>query len=372
VVDSVVPLGREYPTNKECKYKVACTNKACCFAHPFGRMAVPRETARVWITHTLELEELAAPVPLPLDVPDAATSFQFQGEFVFFFEPYPGTWAKQHYKSAIVHRFDPARQRHGLLRDFSLDGHYCNCAVGAGSYMVFSFWPYEEEAIRAIWECLRVARSMEKELRAKTREVDQLRQELAGKDAEASKLQRAIADRDARIADCEAAITSLRATARSNAAQLVRARQDARAAVEDSRRAQSARREAVAEARAARAAAAAARKEQRATEAAWRRQQQNQERARAERLRLRDPIHVYALRGGAAGLRGDDWQLVLDYHKGAHDIRLGRAGPGGGRAQGLEVTEHRVVYRFELAVPEDLEAIRAPLPLVPARLCPDF
>jgi hypothetical protein len=370
--DSVTPLGREYPANKECKYKVACTNKTCGFAHPFGRMPVPRETARVWITHTLELEELAAPVPLPLDVPDVATSFQFQGEFVFFFEPYPGTWAKEHYKTAIAHRFDPARQRHRLLRDFSLDGHYCNCAVGAGGYMVFSFWPYEEEAIRAIWECLRVARSMEKELRAKTREADELRKELGGKDAEVSKLQQAIADRDAHIADSAATIAHLRASAQFKATQLARARQDARAAAEDSRRAQSARREAVAEARAARAAAAAARKEHRASEAAWRRQQQNQERARAERLRLRDPIHIYALRGGAAGARGEDWQLVLDYHKGAHDIRLGRAGPGGGGVQGLEVTEHRTVYRFELAVPADVGSIGAPLPLVPARLCPDF
>ena len=63
---------------------------------------------------------------------------------------------------------------------------------------------------------------------------------------------------------------------------------------------------------------------------------------------------------------------MLDYHKGAHDIRLGRAGPGGGGVQGLEVTEHRTVYRFELAVPADVGSIGAPLPLVPARLCPDF
>jgi len=140
--DSVTPVGSAYPTSKECKYGVACTNKACGFAHPLGRMAVPRETARVWITHTPALEELAAPAPLQLDVPDAATSFQFQGEFVFFFEPHAGTWAKAHFKSAVVHRFDAARGRHLPLRAFSFAGHYCNCA--AGRFLVFSFWPYEE------------------------------------------------------------------------------------------------------------------------------------------------------------------------------------------------------------------------------------
>jgi len=175
---SVVPIGKSYPMDRECKYKTSCTNKKCSFAHPKGRMSIPRETVQVFITHELNLTKKEQPIALPLDIPAVATKMQFQGEFVFFFVPYEGTWAKHHYKTVIVHRYDASKNCHKLLGEYSLDGHYCNCVVGSGRYLVFSFWPYEDEAMRAIWEGEKSMREMKKAQIALEMENEELKKEV--------------------------------------------------------------------------------------------------------------------------------------------------------------------------------------------------
>lgn len=60
----------------------------------------------------------------------------------------------------------------------SLARHYCNSAVARGRYRVISFWACKEEAIRTLWECLRISRAMEKELRDKMLEVQRLQVKL--------------------------------------------------------------------------------------------------------------------------------------------------------------------------------------------------
>merc|ERR1711920_804128 len=124
--------------------------------------------------------------------------------------------------------------------------------------------------------------------------------------------------------------------------------------------------EATRQAAAAKQEAYLARKQLREKEEEWRRQRQNQERARAERLRLRDPIHIYALVEGTSGFSRQDWKLVVDYHKGAHDLYLGEPCPDG--TQILEVTEHESVFRFNLVVPSDVMSMGLSLPIVPDRL----
>lgn len=286
---------------------------------------------------------------------------------MFFFQPYPGAWAKDHYKNVIVHRFDTASQSYMHLADYSLAGHYCNCAVGAGRYLLISFWPFEEEAMRTIWECLKVGRAMEKELKSKTKEIDELKAAVGTKDAEISRLNALIVEKDAYIVYCQEEMARLNEIIRSKNAQLARARYEAKVAIKAAaREAALARKEAAA----ARSAAALVRRQQRESDAMWRQQRQSQERARSERLRLRDPIHIYALAGGTTGSRKEDWVLVLDYHKGAHDLRLGAMGPDG--TQTLEVTEHDNVFRFDLLCPADISSIAAVLPVVPGKLCSDF
>ena len=91
-----------------------------------------------------------------------------------------------------------------------------------------------------------------------------------------------------------------------------------------------------------------------------------------ERLRNLDPIHIYAQKDRTSGLSKEDWVLVVDYHKGAHDIQLCGAQPNG--AQTLEITEHDTVFNFDLIAPRDLseKALGMSLPVVPGRLCQDF
>jgi len=363
---SVVEKGGSFPLNKECKYGTSCTNKNCGFAHSCGRMAVVRQKARVFITHSLALEELDEPLPLVLEVPDNATKFQFQGEFVFFFEPYPGTWAKEHYKNVIVHRFDQDLQKYRQVGEFSLEGHYCNCAVAGGRYLVLSFWPYEEEAVRTIWEGLRVARKMEAEIQAKTKTIESLRGELTTKESHIGHLKECINEKDAQITQLKNEIARLKNALHQKNSYIAQQQERLKAQKE----AAAARQEAYLRQKAERAQAALARRQQREAEQMWRRQRQNQERARQERLRLRDPIHVYVLEEGTSGFCKEDWKLVVDYHKGAHDLYLGEPLPDG--TQTLELTEHDNVFRFDLVVPHNVGSTGLSLPLVPGRLCPDF
>lgn len=323
-LSSIVPLGPKYPLNQECKYNTACSDPKCKFAHPNGRMTVPRQKARVFITHSLTLEKLNEPIPLNLNVPDEATEFQFQGEFAFFFQPYSGPWAKEHFENVLAYRFDSKCNSYKYIRNFSLKDHYCNSIAGSGRYIVISFWPYEEEAIRTVWESLRVSREMEKELKKKNLEIKNLQIQVAERDAIISQLKTIISQQQA---------------------QLTMATMQAHKAYQEVQRA-------------------------REEKMAWRKRRQDYERARLERLRKRDPIYIFALQENCSGFEKEDWKLVLDYHKGAHNLVLHKPNKESGD-QRLEITENDTVYHFDLVVPANVNII-GNLPLVPGRLCADF
>jgi hypothetical protein len=383
---SVVPLGDEYPLNQECKYSTACTNKGCHFAHPCGRLSrsAPRVQKLLYATHNPDLSPIVnGPVALDLGpAPAAATHFSFQGEFVFFYTPYPGAWAKEHFRTTTVHRFDRKSRRYQKVGDYALDGHYCNAAVGSHQYFLLSWWPYEDEAMRAHWEAERQLRAQGKSLRSAKREVADLRQKAR--------------DKDKALASRNKAISNLTEQVKRKNGQIVRERkasaQAQRAAKEKHQQAQKAMQQ-----RNAWLQAAVRRKDahimlqkekaqrqqaewesrralRRQREEAWSQQRRAAARNRNERFRLLDPIHVYALAGGKSGTKKSDWHLVLDYHKGAHRLELSAPFPTDTRerkAQRLKVTEGDAVFEFDLVVPEDLAAL-GQLPIVPGRLCEGF
>uniref|UniRef100_A0A7S4IU71 Uncharacterized protein n=1 Tax=Vannella robusta TaxID=1487602 RepID=A0A7S4IU71_9EUKA len=191
-----------------------------------------------------------------------------------------------------------------------MEGHYCNCAVGKDRYFVISFWPYEEEAIRTIWEGVKVLREAKKSQRMLEKENKSLK-------AQVSQLQRRLSEQQL-IADNE---RDLRIEAYKQAERL-------------------------------------------------RRMQQRQEWQRNERLRYRDPIHIYALEDNASGTCAKDWKLIVDYHKGAHNIQLSPADPHNA-TQELEITENDSIYLFDLIAPRNLSSLGL-LPVVPSKLCEKF
>jgi hypothetical protein len=395
---SVVPLGPAYPLNTECKFKTNCTGKGCHFAHPNGRLGrVDRVERPFFATHQPDLSPLPDG-PAAVDVgpfPTGATAVAYQGEFIFFYTPYPGTWAKEHYKTVTVHRFDSKAQRYRALGSYSLEGHYCNAAVGSHRFFVLSWWPFEDEAMRAIWEAGRQRREQDKALSAKEKELAAVAKDAAkaleAKDAELARQAKELAQKKAEIRELQATT--------AQQAQLILAQQQ-QAAAEKAAAAKRQAREA-----AERAAREQQRTEQRAdqraqqraqqaerlrAESEWRARRAEQQArsasyARSERLRFRDPIHVYALEPGKGGGDAADWVLVLDYHKGAHGLELlapssaaagagpdaAGTGPTAGSAQRLLVTENECVFEFDLLVPSDFHAL-GKLPVVPGRLCEGF
>ena len=360
---TVVPLGAEYPLNKACKYGPACSNKTCHFAHPLGRATVGRVQKKLFATLAHDLGTLAAPQAIRLDMPSEATKFLFQGEFVFFFTPYTGAWAKEHFKTCTVHRFNPKTQTHRHVAEYELSGHYCNTAVGTGRVFALSWWPYEEEAMRAIWESLRRERQTEKAMHAKDRQVER---DMNAKDAELAKAKGIIQHQRHQVKAKDATIASLKAS-HAKAARALQNQQNKEAARQQ--RQEEARRER--EQRKARRAAE--RQWQADRQRAVQRAAQRDSRQRSERLRYRDPIHIYALRGGCSGESGVDWQLVVDYHKGAHSLELTPpATDGSSTPQQLRITEHDRVFSFDFVAPAVLSSLGVALPVVPGKLCPDF
>jgi len=202
--------------------------------------------------------------------------------------------------------------------------------------------------MRTVWECLKVGRAKEKELKKSIKE--EMKKELEAKDREISRLEQIIKDKDALISQQDQEIAHLKGAAAAARKQAAIARKEAHIARKE---AQIARKKA---------------RQELEAKAFWRRQQLRQERQRNERYRLRDPIHIYALSSGT-GTEKNDWTLVLDYHKGAHDIKLGHIGTDGSHA--LEITENESVFLFDLIVPKNVATIGA-LPIVPRKLCADF
>jgi hypothetical protein len=374
---------------------------------------IRRAPYRLPITHSLDLQRLDKPLSLDLgDVPPGATKFQFDGEFAFFFKPYPGAWATEHFESCTVVRYSSKTMSHKRVMQKSLAGHYCNAAVGKGGFIVLSWWPYEDEAMRAIHEGAKSLRAVERTLeftvKTSAKQQEEIARQQKALDAREAELEaqkqaldaadkaRVQAERRAVQAERGAQATKksadvLVANARYQAESAARAAQrerDARlqaekravqaedrvrfqaekARIKEERNAQylaeKARKDA--QYQAERARAQAEREARRQAEAAWRNQ-------RSERSRMRDPIHIYALSSGRAGDAEADWTLVGDYHKGAHALELGDAAEsgGGGRVQRFRVTEHDKVFEFDLVATGELEALGS-LPIVPRALCDGF
>ena len=344
-LSSVVPLGAAYPLNTACKYNAACTAKGCTFAHPIGRMGrIERAQKKIFATHNQDLTPLdSGPVPIEIGMaPPGSTAFCFQGEFVFFFTPYPGAWAKEHYKSVTVHRFDSKKtMTYHKVADYSLEGHYCNSAVGSHGFMVLSWWPFEDEAMRAIWESGRQIASQDKELQAAKKELETVKK-----------------------------ASALALTAKDDA--LARSAQTIRALTAKQQAKDLAFRQRAEQQKAQRAQQINERLARIQRESAWKATRAAQARTRSERFRMRDPIHVYALDSGKNGSSESDWRLVLDYHKGAHALEVFAPSEGSGN-QRLLVTENDQVFAFDLLqlTSNDVRNI-GKLPIVPGRLCADF
>ena len=419
--DSVVPLGSDFPLSQACKFGSGCSNAKCHFAHPSGRVKIRRVPFCLPVTHSLDLQKLDKPLALDLgDLPLGATKFQFHGEFAFFFKPYPGAWAKEHFETCTVVRYSSKASSHKRVMEKSLAGHYCNAAVGCGGYVVLSWWPYEDEAMRAIHEGAKSLRAVEKTLvlTVKSSEAQSSKQQ-----AEIARQQKALEAREAELAVQREAVerekgaakaangarlqAERRAVQAERGAQATKASADAlvanarfqaqgatRAAqLERDARFQAEKRAAQAQYQVGKARAQGERDAQyqadkarahaernaqyqaekarreaekearRRAEAAWRSQM-------SERFRLRDPIHVYALRAQRSGDAEADWTLVLDYHKGAHALELDDSSELGGN-QKLRVTEHNKVFEFDLVSAGEFEGIGT-LPIVPPSLCDGF
>lgn len=396
---SVIPRGSEYPLTQECRYGTACSNATCHFAHPQGRLTVQRQPTRVMVTHTATLEELETPIEIPFDLDPACTAVQMQGEFLFSFEPYPGPWAKEHFRLVTVHKFDAAARRYRKVSTYELERHYCNCAVASGRYLIISFWPYEDETMRTVWECMRIGRTMEKalasnstEIKSLRDEIDRLKQQLRDTEGELRQAQQDLRNAQGEADALRQQVHQLqrsvqqaqRVIASKNAEISQRNHQIRKQQADHSREvrglsgqlSQARARESIARSKAAQARSDARAQRQKAEvlRRQYGRLQKAYEIQRKERWRLADPIHVYALRDGSSGFNRDDWTLVLDYHKGAHELSLSPPSLDGRASspQVLEVLEHSTVVQFELCVPRDINAIGARLPLQPGRLCEHF
>jgi len=324
-------------------------------------MAIKRHQKKLFLTHACDLQPLDVPQPLNFgNLPQGATKFSFQGEFVFFFKPFPGAWAKeQHFQTCTVHRLSPKTLTYKLLMDYSLEGHYCNVAVGVGRYFVLSWWPYEEEAMRAIHEAVQRERGMEKAFRQELKSKEEaFRQELQSKEQQIQSQENALRQKDSYISQIKQKMQEDRKAMREKEQQ-IRSKENA-LKQKDSYISQIKQK------------MQEDRKAMREKEMRWHEQRRRDTQRRNERFRLRDPIHVYALQEGRDGDSPDDWILAIDYHKGAHGLQLEPSMDASG-AQRLCVTEQRTIFEFELRAPADLLGMGAgALPVCPEQMCDGF
>jgi hypothetical protein len=284
---------------------------------------------------------------------------------------------------------------------YELAGHYCNAAVGCGNYFALSWWPFEDEALRALWEAARDARARAKmenaqakvqsaqaarivELERSVAEQERLSAQQKVELDQARHVQAALSDRNSQLEQQVARVARQAQAAQKQLLHIQKQREwEAQAAQKQLLQNQKQREW---KARQQKVQAWEAHKQQRDT----RRQREltRKELARQQRWRLRDPIHLYCLLaapsappapGTLASASSGAWHLVLDYHKGAHALQLL---PGSGDSDGdpsdgqLLVTENDTVFEFEVVV--DRQALLRGskggewTPCVPGRLCDGF
>jgi len=242
--------------------------------------------------------------------------------------------------------------------------------VGAGRYFVISFWPYEEEAMRTIYDCLMFGRQFEKDLQDKIKELEVKNEELKVKDGLIGELRKELEDKDRSISQLSSQITQQEQYIGHLKKQTKKAVLTAEFERKEHRRTKEAYHRTKEAYHRTKEEHHRTKEEHHRKKEARRQQRLKQESARNERLRLRDPIHVYALSSGT-GTEKNDWTLVLNYHKGAHDIKLGQVDPTN-TTQSLEITENKNVFLFDLIVPQNINLIGCDLPVVPEKLCADF
>ena len=384
---SVVPTSTEWPTSKVCKHRTTCTNKKCHFAHPLGRCSVQRVMNRLTATHDIDLLPLPAAAPrVVFDLEKVLdeevvvtgkksgssssttalrpTKFSLHGEFLFLFTPHDGPWAKEHFRSCSVFRFDGTNRAETAkfvkVADYSLADHYCNAAVGSGRYFVLSWWPYSDEAIRAIHEGVQSDRLQQKQ-------VDDLQRELGGAKKSVARQAKTLQHQDRQLKGQQKYIGKLQGQAKQKEQYIDKLKGEANQKKQDigklKGRIQQQQqyidrgKQQRSQAYQVRVQVRQDRQVKRSREIAWRQQRRRQARSRSERWRLMDPIHVYC-QDDVSG----EYVLVVDYHKGAHALSL--------EGRRLCVTEDDQVFDFDLVCPDSFEGMC--LPVVPEKLCEGF
>eukprot|EP00300_Choanocystis_sp_HF-7_P007324 c15229_g1_i1.p1 GENE.c15229_g1_i1~~c15229_g1_i1.p1 ORF type:complete len:640 (-),score=142.02 c15229_g1_i1:104-2023(-) len=357
-----------------CKYRTSCSNKQCIFAHPKGRMTIPRTMARVMITHSLGLERLDRPIQVGLDIPVQATRFHFQGEFVFFLVPHAGPWASGHYKSVIMHRYDAAAGRYEHVTEFALDMYYCKCVAGLGRSVVISWCPYDEKEVRAVWEAVRTSRETSKEPKDTNKQIEKPvveskvvveRKVVESKDEIISRLNQALAERDAQISEYRNEIALLWEMVRDKSGELVGEHFKKVMAKGFTKPDRSTAHRGEATDDTVVEPHVSDREEPSHNQIDLEQQRQEEP---AQKPNDKCAMHVYAQQRGTAGLRAEDYKLVLDYHKVGSKVVLGALDEER-EVQRLEVVENEKVHCFEMMMAMD-DATK--FPITPAALCPRF
>jgi len=337
-------------------------------------------------TSTKDGKQLPEPSPLDMDkFPKKATKFQFQGQFAFAFTPHPGPWAGDFFQSVDVYMFDPEKQRHVHIGQWSLANHYVKSVCANGRFLVISFWPYDEEAVRALYESGYRERQLKRlvkqaaaenmklgkkldlktaELKTKNKKIKDQKGKLKQAKKENGKLEKKVHNlkKDLKKKDEVISSQKLHLKEKDNENSRLKTEVNSKRAESESLRRDMKRKDQDAAKTQARLASQLTSQLSEIQELNRRLQEE-----RAERNRLRDPIHVYVME--TDGMCKEDWKLVLDYHKGAHELRLGQEERDGTRA--LFVTVEDDCFTFKLNAPEKILQ-QSNLPSVPKQLCPDW
>eukprot|EP00475_Leptophrys_vorax_P014699 TRINITY_DN20983_c0_g4_i1.p1 TRINITY_DN20983_c0_g4~~TRINITY_DN20983_c0_g4_i1.p1 ORF type:complete len:438 (+),score=100.25 TRINITY_DN20983_c0_g4_i1:2-1315(+) len=316
---------------KVCPFGTACKKK-CSDAHPLGRVSVKfRDRAFYYDADTTSSKKTKVPMD---PFPRSATKCQLQGEFLFAFTPYKGEWAKDFFEKVDVYMFQEEEKSYSHIGEWSLANHFVRSVCGAGDYLVFSFWPFDEEACRAIYESAYNERKLVRMLRAQVEanvklleEKNDLNHELVRTKQELEKVGSENQQLRAKNEELSSNVSSLHYSVDSLQQQMRKQINEVRSL------------------------------------------SQQLQSERNERWRARDPIHIYVRDRKKDGKKKNDWTFVLDYHKGAHGLALGAEQPD--KSRSLYVTVDDDCFEFQLAPAQKLLSLRG-LPVVPEQLCPDF
>jgi hypothetical protein len=291
------------------------TRHGLCFYDPAPMNPIQEATQALQITHSLDCAALSQPVALQIPGVKNATYYKHCGESLLYFVPYSDPFADTHFERVVLYRYSHDHHRYEYGQSFTLKGHYCNDADAHGQFLVLSWWPYDKGALRALWNA--------------AKQMDLKNAELAQSSHLNAKLV-------AQLARMEAKVQNLQ--------------RELRQAQEREREAKRLEMEAA--------------KRQKALQQQYERLRYQHERERQERLRWADPIHLHVFNKAT-----QKYVLVMDYHKGAHGLRLYSIKSG--QVGRLFVCEDDYEYEFELAAPSDAELSRW-RKFIPKKLCDDF